>query len=171
MQLQISKTRPFTTSTGNAVGYNAFYQGQEIEGVIWGHPLQGGIQAGTLLEVKEDNNIKWDVYKGTNRLNIREKASITILQNGAAAPTAQPPAPAYQQPPAAYNAPQQAPAGQYDQQGPAGNRILDRAAELVSFYVESLQKQGFSREEALAIGGSAPEVVALYWFGEKGQNV
>lgn len=158
MNITIQTTNPFTASNGNALSFTGTGPTGPIEGVIWGHAFIPSIVPGITISVVEDKNANWKPYKGSNRFNINSGASITIL--GAGQPAAQ------QAPPAAPQAPN--PAHQSSASTKSGEEVLNRAAELVNYYFQALVAKGIPAENAWPIAAMAPEIVSLWWFGEKG---
>jgi hypothetical protein len=82
------------------------------------------------------------------------------------------PVPPYSPPAPSYTAPS-APVTQYPTQplAVAGDKlgpVMARAALATRIYVEELEKQGFSRDEALMLSTNAGSYYPLHWFGEKG---
>lgn len=178
MNANIQSIKPFNFSGGQAVEAIGLSGGQTIKMIFWNHPLQGSIQPGVTVDIREDGKTsKWDNYKGEDRFNIRDKASVTILPGGATPQYTPPVQQAAQQAPygatAYIPAPEPAPAYQAAVAAPEGKgeAVLARAAELQHFYVSQLEARGFSRDEAITISsgaGNAAEITAKWWFGEKG---
>lgn len=129
---------------------NGLYEGCTL--TLTGTGPKGGI---TNKEYPEGSS-KWALNASDCRIQVGDGHGGTMEQVGQ--PAYQPPA----APPAQYPTQPLAVAG--DKLGPA----MARAALATRIYVDELEKQGFSRDEALMLSTNAGSYYPLMWFGEKG---
>lgn len=164
MNITITSIKPFNSQNGQALAFTGNSPQGPIEGTIWGHAYQASIGVGSTIAIQEDGkNAKFGTYQGKQRLNVNAGASITILngpQYAQNTPQSTEPVQQHQNTPQAQQPVTANPGGK-------GEQVLDRAAVLVSYFFQALQKEGFSVEQSLMIAGRAPEIVSLWWFGEK----
>ncbi len=161
---QVASTKPF--GEGKFLNFTANGPQGQFEGIAWEQSDHNRFYPGAQLTVQvgaaKADGAFWNDYKGKRRLEISKGAEFA-----AGAPqTAPQTAPVTNYQPATATAP----APSYTAPAPSGGKgeeILTRAADLVAFYRDRLAERGFSPASAEQIAGSAPEVCAQWWFGER----
>lgn len=145
--------------------------GQETTIIFWDPQDHTRLTPGTSLTVTNDGNTaKWSERAGKVSFQIKNTASYQIL--GAAAPAQAAPPQAAAPAPVAHaptqpHQPAHPQTQGFDDGAWSAFEVLDRSAECVAHYRQSLLNNQVPQEIADKACPDAPKLVPLWWFGEK----